>query len=60
MQAYRHGCFPWDQDGQPILWGSPDPRTVVFPGELPVSRPLRKGLRQGRPPVSFGPGFASA
>lgn len=31
VQAYRHGCFPWFQDGQPILWWSPDPRTVLFP-----------------------------
>lgn len=37
VAAYRHGCFPWYQDGQPILWWSPDPRTVLFPDELHVS-----------------------
>ncbi len=31
VQAYRHGCFPWFSEGQPILWWSPDPRTVIFP-----------------------------
>ena len=47
VQAYRHGCFPWYSDGQPILWWSPDPRTVLFPDELHVSRSLRKFIRQG-------------
>ncbi|TBU96057.1 leucyl/phenylalanyl-tRNA--protein transferase [Stutzerimonas kirkiae] len=46
LAAYRHGCFPWYQDGQPLLWWSPDPRMVLFPGELHVSRSLRKRIRQ--------------
>lgn len=53
IQAYRHGCFPWFQDGQPILWWSPDPRTVLLPSELHVSRSLSKVLRQERYRVSF-------
>lgn len=57
-QAYRHGCFPWFQDGQPILWWSPDPRTVLLPDELHVSRSLAKVLRQGRYQVSFDQAFA--
>lgn len=57
VQAYRHGCFPWYQDGQPILWWSPDPRTVMFPDELHVSRSLRKFMRQGHYQVSFDQGF---
>ncbi len=56
--AYRHGCFPWYQDGQPLLWWSPDPRTVLFPEELHVSRSLRKTLRQGTFEVSFDRAFA--
>jgi len=56
-QAYRHGCFPWYQDGQPILWWSPDPRTVLFPAELHVSRSLAKLMRQGRYQVSFDTDF---
>jgi leucyl/phenylalanyl-tRNA--protein transferase len=48
LEAYRHGIFPWYNDGQPILWWSPDPRTVLFPSRLKVSRSLRKTLRHGR------------
>ncbi len=59
IQAYRHGCFPWYQDGQPILWWSPDPRTVLFPTELHVSRSLRKLMRQGRYQVTFDQDFAA-
>ncbi|MBM7061792.1 leucyl/phenylalanyl-tRNA--protein transferase [Pseudomonas sp. UL073] len=59
VQAYRHGCFPWYQDGQPLLWWSPDPRTVLFPDELHVSRSLRKVLRQGLFEVTFDQDFAA-
>ena len=44
--AYRHGIFPWYSDGDPILWWSPDPRTVLVPRQLRVSRSLRKLLRR--------------
>jgi leucyl/phenylalanyl-tRNA--protein transferase len=57
IAAYRHGCFPWYQDGQPLLWWSPDPRTVLFPDELHVSRSLRKWLQQNRYRVSFDQAF---
>ncbi|OLU32912.1 leucyl/phenylalanyl-tRNA--protein transferase [Pseudomonas sp. PA15(2017)] len=58
IAAYRHGCFPWYQDGQPLLWWSPDPRTVLFPSELHVSRSLRKVIRQGHFQVTFDQAFA--
>lgn len=45
--AYRHGIFPWFSDGQPVLWWSPDPRAVFLPGELHISRSLRKRVRKG-------------
>ncbi len=57
VQAYRHGCFPWFSEGQPILWWSPDPRTVLFPEELHVSRSLAKLMRQQRYQVSFDRDF---
>lgn len=57
IQAYRHGCFPWYQDGQPLLWWSPDPRTVLFPEELHVSRSLNKALHQGRFQITFDRAF---
>ncbi|MBD9629811.1 leucyl/phenylalanyl-tRNA--protein transferase [Pseudomonas sp. PDM19] len=57
IQAYRHGCFPWYQDGQPILWWSPDPRTVLFPEELHVSRSLAKFVRQQQYQVTIDQAF---
>jgi leucyl/phenylalanyl-tRNA--protein transferase len=45
LAAYRRGIFPWYSAGQPILWWSPDPRTVLYPGEFKVSRSLAKTLR---------------
>ena len=46
LQAYRSGIFPWFNDDQPILWWSPDPRMVLFPAELKISRSLGKRLRR--------------
>ena len=45
IDAYRHGIFPWFNPGQPILWWSPDPRMVLFPPQIRVSRSLVKVLR---------------
>lgn len=59
ISAYRHGCFPWFQEGQPILWWSPDPRMVLYPAQLHVSRSLRKTRRQGRFAASFDRDFAA-
>lgn len=47
LAAYRLGIFPWYEEGQPILWWSPQPRTVLFPREIHISRSLRKTLRRG-------------
>ena len=46
LDAYRHGIFPWYSEGQPLLWWSPDPRMVLFPQELRISRSLKKRLRR--------------
>ncbi len=45
LRAYRRGIFPWFGDADPILWWSPDPRMVLFPEELHVSRSMRKTMR---------------
>jgi len=45
LYAYRHGIFPWYDQGQPLLWWSPDPRCVFLPGDYCVSRRLRRQLR---------------
>lgn len=57
LAAYRHGCFPWFNEGQPIFWWSPDPRMVLFPEELHVSRSLAKLMRQERYQVTFDQDF---
>lgn len=46
IAAYRRGIFPWFNEGEPILWWSPDPRTVLFPRELKISRSLGKVLKK--------------
>ena len=46
INAYRHGIFPWFNPDEPILWWSPNPRLVLFPEKLKVSRSLNKTLRK--------------
>jgi leucyl/phenylalanyl-tRNA--protein transferase len=48
LLAYRQGIFPWFNHGEPILWWSPAPRTVLYPREFHLSKSLRKLARQGR------------
>ncbi|MGQ0578048.1 MAG: leucyl/phenylalanyl-tRNA--protein transferase [Betaproteobacteria bacterium] len=48
LEAYRKGIFPWFSADQPILWWSPDPRMVLFPAELRVSRSLGRTLHKTR------------
>lgn len=47
IEAYRKGIFPWFNEDDPILWWSPDPRMVLFPSELKISRSLLKTLKKG-------------
>ena len=57
LEAYRHGIFPWFSHGDPLLWWSPDPRMVLFPAELKVSRSLTKTLRNTTYEVRFDTAF---
>jgi leucyl/phenylalanyl-tRNA--protein transferase len=57
LNAYRSGIFPWFSGTQPILWWSPDPRTLLFPDKLHVSRSLAKKLRKGEFSVTFDTAF---
>jgi leucyl/phenylalanyl-tRNA--protein transferase len=57
LDAYRRGIFPWYSVGQPILWWSPAPRMVLYPGELHVSRSLRKAMRNRGYEVSVDMAF---
>ena len=48
IDAYSHGIFPWfDDDAEPVLWWSPDPRAVMAPADMHISRSLRKTIRSG-------------
>jgi leucyl/phenylalanyl-tRNA--protein transferase len=57
VEAYRHGVFPWFSEGDPILWWSPDPRMVLFPEEMKVSRSLRKAVKRGYYELRFDTAF---
>lgn len=53
LAAYQQGIFPWFNPGDPILWWSPSPRTVIYPDQLHISKSLRKMLRKGIYRVTF-------
>ena len=57
LTAYGHGIFPWFSEGEPIVWWSPDPRMVLFPEELKISKSMRQVLRSGRFTVTFDRDF---
>lgn len=57
LNAYRRGIFPWYNAGEPILWWSPNPRLVLFPEKLVISRSLRKTLRKNIFAVTFDRAF---
>lgn len=57
IDAYSRGIFPWFSPGDPILWWSPDPRMVLFPDELKVSRSLRKTLKKPDYEIRFDTAF---
>lgn len=58
VAAYSHGIFPWFNDGDPVLWWSPDPRTVLVPARLHVSHSLKKRLKKGGFTVTIDRAFA--
>ncbi|MEF8793074.1 leucyl/phenylalanyl-tRNA--protein transferase [Thiohalorhabdus sp.] len=58
VQAYRQGIFPWYNEYEPILWWSPDPRLVLYPGQLHVGRSLRKRLKRTAVGITFDTDFA--
>ena len=57
LAAYRLGIFPWYEVGQPILWWCPDPRLVLFPEDLKISRSLGKVLRKEEFEIRFDSSF---
>ncbi|MEP7052347.1 MAG: leucyl/phenylalanyl-tRNA--protein transferase [Pseudomonadota bacterium] len=57
VHAYQHGIFPWYDEGLPPMWWSPNPRAVLDPEHLHVSRSLARVLRSERFRVSFNEAF---
>lgn len=58
IKAYKHGIFPWYNPGEPILWWSPDPRCVLYPQQLKISRSLRKTLNKHAFEIRFDTAFS--
>lgn len=46
LNAYRNGIFPWFSEGEPNLWWSPAPRSVIFPKDIKISKSLNKTIRK--------------
>jgi leucyl/phenylalanyl-tRNA--protein transferase len=57
LLAYRSGIFPWYNPGEPIIWWSPDPRFVLYPSKLKVSKSSRQILKKGLFEVSYDRAF---
>ncbi|WP_319417000.1 leucyl/phenylalanyl-tRNA--protein transferase [Marispirochaeta aestuarii] len=57
VSAYRQGIFPWFSDEDPILWWSPDPRFVLYPEGLHVSKSMRRVLKRGVFTITFDTAF---
>lgn len=59
IEAYRSGIFPWYEDGQPLLWWSPDPRAVLNPESLRITRSLRKRLKRNEFDIFINRNFSA-
>ena len=57
VNAYRHGIFPWFSSGEPILWWSPNPRLILHPDDLVVSRSLAKTIRRNKFSITIDQAF---
>jgi leucyl/phenylalanyl-tRNA--protein transferase len=59
LLAYRSGIFPWFEDEYPILWWSPNPRFVLFPEKLKVSKSMKQVLRKSSFTITINKDFES-
>jgi leucyl/phenylalanyl-tRNA--protein transferase len=59
LDAYSRGIFPWFNDEDPVLWWSPDPRMVLFPRDLHISRSLQRVIRSGGFSVTLDRAFTA-
>lgn len=58
LNAYRKGIFPWYSEDEPIIWWSPNPRLVLFPNELKISRSMKKLINRNKFKISFDKNFS--
>lgn len=58
LAAYRAGIFPWPHRGMPLLWFSPDPRMVLYPGQIKLARSLKQIIRRGDFEIRLDTAFA--
>jgi leucyl/phenylalanyl-tRNA--protein transferase len=59
LSAYEQGLFPWYNPEDPILWQSPDPRMVIFPEDLHISRSMHKILEKGEYEITINRDFSA-
>jgi leucyl/phenylalanyl-tRNA--protein transferase len=57
VEAYRKGIFPWYNEGEPIVWYSPNPRMVLYPKDVYISKSMRKIIRDKQFSVTFNRSF---
>ncbi len=58
LLAYKSGIFPWYNQGEPIIWYSPDPRMVLFPNQLKISKSMKKLIRKNEFNITFNQNFS--
>lgn len=57
LLAYKNGIFPWYNEGEPIIWYSPDPRMVLFPPKIKISKSMKQLLKKGNFRVTYNQNF---
>lgn len=59
LLAYRSGIFPWYEEGVPILWHSPDPRCILYPADLRITKSFKQSMRNSNLQIHFDQNFES-
>jgi leucyl/phenylalanyl-tRNA--protein transferase len=59
LSAYENGIFPWYNEDEPVIWQSPDPRFVLYPDNLHISKTMQKVMRQERFEIRYDTAFES-
>ncbi len=58
LSAYQKGIFPWFEEGEPILWWSPNPRCILWPEKIRIRRSLKKTIRKNAFRISCNKAFS--